>query len=101
MKRRKKRIKILDLEPGSKFSSDSRKDLLGVVLDHTPMGTTVYWYNVPDKWMKKNYNDENGKDKKGNIYVGMDTLYLNKKMIIGSDFRVFEITNKEKENNNA
>ena len=40
-------------------------------------------------------------DKKGNVYTGMDTLFYNKKMIIGSESEIFEITKKEKEKNNA
>ena len=94
--KRRKRIDILDLEPGAKFSLGGTKDLQGVVLDHTPMGTTVYWYNIPDKWHKKHYNDESGLDEKGNIYIGMDTLFHNKKMIIGSEAQVFEKTIERK-----
>ena len=92
----RKRIEILDLEPGSKFSMSGTKDFQGVVLDHTPMGTTVYWYSVPDKWFKKHYNSKDGLDKKGNVYTGMDTLFYNKKMIIGSEAQVFEITKERK-----
>jgi len=99
--KRRKRIEILDLEPGSKFSMIDAKDLQGVVLDHTPMGTTVYWYKIPDRWLKKHYDDKDGLDEQGNIYIGMDTLFHNKKMIIGSESEIFEITKKEKENKNA
>jgi len=89
-------MEISRLEPGSKFSLSGRKELQGVVLSHTPMGTTVYWYSIPDKWNKKHYTEEDGKDKKGNIYLGMDTLFHNKKMIIGSEAQVFEITTTKK-----
>ena len=96
MKRSIRIVPISDLEPGSKFSLAGRKQLKGVVLHHSPMGTSVYWYQIPDEWKKINYDNETYEDKKGNIYLGLDTLHYRKKMTIGSAASVIEITDKQK-----
>ena len=87
---------ISDLDPGSRFTTNSTEELKGVVLDHSPMGTSVYWYDIPEHYKKKHYNNESETDKKGNLYIGLDTLFYMKKMIIGSETSVIEITDKEK-----
>ena len=52
---------ISDLEPGSKFTTNTSEDLKGVVLSH-----------------------------------GLDNLFYMKKMVIGSETSVIEITDKRK-----
>ena len=96
MKRSIRIVPILDLKPGLKFSLDTAKELKGVVLEHSPMGTNVYWYEVPEHWKRKHYEAETDEDENGNLYLGLDTLYYKKKMAIGSSASVIEITTKEK-----
>jgi hypothetical protein len=96
MKRRIKMVPISDLDPGSKFSINKTEELKGVVLDHSPMGTNVYWYAIPERWKKKYYSDEDNEDDDGNLYIGLDTLFYRKKMIIGSSAEIIKITDKQK-----
>lgn len=78
-----KEIKILSLSPGDKFIDVKYEELEGVVLNHSNMGTSVYWYSVPDRW-KKNYS------KNKDLYEGLDVYYMNKKMLIGSETMVIK-----------
>ena len=96
MKRSIRIVPILDLKPGSKFSQETAKELKGVVLEHAPMGTNVYWYQIPEHWKRKNYDAETDKDENGNLYLGLDTLYYKKKMTIGSSASVIKINTKQK-----
>ena len=96
MKRSIRIVPILDLKPGSKFSQETAKELKGVVLEHAPMGTNVYWYQIPEHWKRKHYDAETDKDENGNLYLGLDTLHYRKKMTIGSSVLVIEITDKQK-----
>ena len=89
-------VPISDLEPGSKFSINKTEELKGVVLDHSPMGTNVYWYAIPEHWRRKNYDAETEEDENGNLYLGLDTLYYKKKMTIGSSASVIKINTKQK-----
>tara|TARA_R100001244_G_scaffold78032_1_gene61671 strand:+ start:578 stop:874 length:297 start_codon:yes stop_codon:yes gene_type:complete len=96
MKRRIRMEPISGLEPGSKFTTNTSEDLKGVVLSHGNMGTSVYWYDIPEHYKKKYYDDETSRDERGNLYIGLDTLFYMKKMIIGSETSVIEITDKRK-----
>ena len=89
-------VPISGLEQGSKFTTNTSEDLKGVVLGHGNMGTSVYWYDIPEHYKKKHYDSETERDEKGNLYIGLDTLFYMKKMIIGSETSVIEITDKQK-----
>ena len=49
-----------------------------------------------EHYKKKYYDTETERDESGNLYIGLDTLFYMKKMIIGSETSVIEITDKQK-----
>ena len=89
-------VPISGLEQGSKFTISTSEDLKGIVLGHGNMGTSVYWYQIPEHYKKKYYDSETQIDEKGKLYIGLDTFFYMKKMIIGSETEVIEITDKRK-----
>ncbi len=95
---KKKKInttQIKNLKPGDKFTLVINNQLKGVVLSVSNMETSVYWYSIPDKWFKKNYDEETLEDEDGNYYEGLDTYFYKKKVSIASSTKIIKIKKGE------
>lgn len=90
----KKLIKIKQLRSGDKFTLGSKINLKGVLLDVNNSIANVYWYSVPERWFKKNYNSVTLLDKYGRYYEGLDVYYFRKKTVISPDTEVIKINAK-------
>ena len=92
-KKKRNTIKIKKLQPGDKFELSIRNGLKGVVLHVSNMETSVYWYSIPNHWLKKNYDEETLINDNGDYYEGLDTYFYKRKTSISSETTIMKIKN--------
>jgi len=92
-KKKKNTIEIKKLKPGDKFELSIGSEIKGVVLRISDMGTSVYWYSIPNHWFKKNYDEETLVNDNGDYYEGLDTYFYKRKTSISSETTVRRIKN--------
>jgi len=59
------------------------------------METNIYWYSIPDRWFKENYDEETMMDNDGNFYEGLDVYFYKKKTKISSLTNVVKLKGDE------
>ena len=94
-KKKTNTTQIKNLKPSDKFLLYENDKLKGVVLHISDMETSVYWYSIPDRWFKENYDEVTLINDSGDYYEGLDTYFFKKKVSISSSTTVIKIKKGE------